>query len=146
MTDRVRLDRERDDECYRTLERLRWGDEVRCVTCDSANVTFLEPRDERGRLSNRGHWSRRRIWKCNACYRQFSVTVGTVMHGSHLPLTLWLDVATRVERDGETLTASMVVRDYGIAFKTAALLLERVSTDLRSRDSLLGPYALGVAA
>ena len=136
----------REDLAYLTLERLRWGDEPTCAHCDSTeHVVFFEPRDERGRRDARGHWSRRRVWKCYDCGAQFTVTVGTVMHGSHLPLWIWLDLARRVQSEDGLPTPRSLVSAYGISERTAYRLRDLVVGDLDAEGSLLGAYALETA-
>lgn len=63
-----------DDKCRLTLEKLRWPLGVRCIRCQSDKVY---------RADNR------RQFECGACGYHFSVTTGTIMHDTHLPLRKW---------------------------------------------------------
>ena len=66
-----------EDVCRDFVAALRWPDGVTCPRegCGSQNVGFLETR---------------KIWKCRACRRQFSVKVGTIFEDSPIGLDKWL--------------------------------------------------------
>ena len=64
-----------EEGCRRYLAACRWPDGFRCPVCGHAEGWELG----RERLTLR----------CAACERQVSVTAGTVLHGSHLPLRTW---------------------------------------------------------
>src|SRR2546428_4858411 len=66
----------RDDEACRTyLAACRWPEGFRCSRCEQAEVFALP---------------RRRLWQCKTCGRQTSLTAGTVLHRTRLPLTVWV--------------------------------------------------------
>ena len=56
------------DRCLKLMVQIRWPDGVRCPTCGSKVVYFLESR---------------RVWQCKAHHvkQQFSAKVGTVFEG-----------------------------------------------------------------
>ena len=57
------------------LVRLRWPDGFVCPACD-----------HRGQCVLKG----RRLYQCNRCKKQTSLTAGTIFHATKLPLTVWL--------------------------------------------------------
>src|ERR687895_361892 len=61
--------------CARWLFERRWPDGFRCPGCGHGKGWELE----RGTL----------LVECARCHRQTSVTAGTVLHRSHLPLRTW---------------------------------------------------------
>lgn len=63
------------------LEGIRWADGVVCPKCGES---------EREPYRLKGKSSTRRLWKCRACRKQFTVTVGTIFESSHVPLNKWL--------------------------------------------------------
>ncbi len=65
------------------LEDFRWGRTgVYCPHCASQRVTFVTPRNGRSRMLRSGTVSYRRLWRCMACTRQFSVLTGTAVHNA----------------------------------------------------------------
>jgi len=67
-----------EDACVDYLARSRWPEGFRCPACGSAHVYLL-----RGR----------RLWQCQVCRRQTSVTAGTVLHRTRQPLSRWFHAA-----------------------------------------------------
>ena len=64
------------------MEDARWPNGVYCPKCGSLEKCWpIRPRSlERGRGARPG------LWRCSLCRRQFTVTVGTALEDSKLPL------------------------------------------------------------
>jgi hypothetical protein len=70
-----------ESDAYLMLERLRWDGRPVCPLCGSAaQHYFLTPANGVSRKTRTGRSTRRRVWKCKDCLRQFSVLTGTVFH------------------------------------------------------------------
>ena len=67
-----------DAACLGYLVETRWPDGFRCPACGADGAWVL---------------GQRRLWECRSCRRQTSVTAGTVLHRSRLPLTSWFTAA-----------------------------------------------------
>ena len=65
-----------DEACRAHMESVRWPSGPVCPKCGTVNRA--------GRVGNRPG-----AYRCHACKAQFSVTVGTAMEGTHLPLHVW---------------------------------------------------------
>lgn len=63
------------DVAMNFVAALRWPNGPTCPDCESKNAAFL---------------STRRLWKCRACKRQYSVKVGTIFEDSPISLSKWL--------------------------------------------------------
>jgi len=61
--------------CVRYLFAARWPEGFVCPACGVGKAWPLQTKA----------WT----WECARCGRQTSVTAGTIMHHSKLPLTLW---------------------------------------------------------
>lgn len=61
------------------LESIRWPDGPVCPHCGESD---RKPYALKSKT--------RRLWKCAACRKQFTVTVGTIFESSHIPLHKWL--------------------------------------------------------
>lgn len=69
----------------------------------------------------------RPAWECAGCRRQTSVTAGTVMHGSHLPLRTWFMAAHIVASHSNGISAIQLQAQVGIgSYKAAWLLLHKL--------------------
>src|SRR5215218_4731150 len=64
------------------MERQRWGDTPACPRCGDCDV--YQMRDKAT-----GERSKRYLWRCKGCKRQFTVRVATIMEDSPIPLRHW---------------------------------------------------------
>jgi hypothetical protein len=106
----------------------RFPDEAACAEW------LLEHRWGRGFLrpgcGHDGHWRLGRkvlTLQCKACRRETSVTAGTVMHRSHLPLKVWFTAAWLVATHRNGMSARQLGRQLGLgSYKSAWLLLGKL--------------------
>jgi transposase-like protein len=105
-----------DAACREYLEHLRWPDGVRCPRCDNVSISRIAARDQ---------------YDCNACRYQFSVTSGTVLHDTHLPLSKWFATAYMMIEGKKGISALEVKRSLGVAYKTAWYLCHRIRTAMK---------------
>jgi len=110
-----------DDKCRETLMHLRWPDGVRCVRCGSEKVSQEFVSD-------------RKVFVCYSCRYQFSVTVGTIFHDSHLPLTKWFLVTYLICESKKGISASQIKRMMGVSYKTAWYLCHRIRKAMAEAD------------
>jgi len=70
---------------YEYLESLRWNGIPECPHCGNVErCYFLTPKNGT-RSTSTGAATQRRLWKCAACRKKFSVLTNTVMHGTKIP-------------------------------------------------------------
>ena len=80
----------------------------------------------------------RRLHECAGCGRQTSVTAGTVMHRSHLPLRTWFLAAHIVATHSNGISALQLQAQLGIgSCKSAWLLLHRLRRAMVDPDRSL---------
>ena len=115
-----------ESKAYELLEQIRWPNGPVCPHCGTVDeATYLEPRGE-GRHTRTGKVSKRRVWKCRACRKQFSVTVGTVFEGSKVPLQKWL-LAVHLMCSGKNgVSAHELHRNLEVTYKTAWFMAHRI--------------------
>src|SRR4051812_1542492 len=108
---------------YKLLEDLRWGDGAVNQTCPHCEAEgphyFLNPENGSSRKTRTGSNSQRRVWKCRACRKQFSVLTGTVMHGTKISLRVWLMVIFEMCSSKNGVAAREIERKYNLTPKTA---------------------------
>ena len=117
-----------DEKCREFLERLRWPNGVACLRCGSLGVSEVHGRDQ---------------FDCNACRYQFSVTAGTMMHDSHLPLRKWFMAIYLMCESKKGMSALQIKRTLDVAYKTAWYLCHRIRA-VMGNDPFIGPTLLGV--
>ncbi len=100
------------------LAGLRWPHGVACPHCGGAEPMFLKTR---------------RIWKCRACRKQFSVKVGTIFEDSPIGLDKWLPCLWLIANCKNGVSSYEVARDLGVTQKTAWFMLHRIRLAMQTR-------------
>jgi transposase-like protein len=99
------------------LEQLRWADGVICPHCG-------ESEREPYRLNSKA--TTRRLWKCRACRKQFTVMVGTIFESSHIPLNKWLAAFFLLCSSKKGMSAHQLHRMLKINYRSAWFLFHRI--------------------
>jgi hypothetical protein len=99
--------------CAAHLFARRWPEGFVCPACGGTKGWELK--------------GKRFTWECAACARQTSVTAGTIMHRSHLPLRTWFMAAHIVTSHSNGISALQLQAQLGLgSYKTAWLLLHKL--------------------
>src|SRR5262245_57261389 len=115
LADKVRT----EGDAYRFVEALRWGDTPVCPHCGADDrMSFLTPANGVSRKTRTGKPSERRLWFCGACRKQSTVLVGTIFHGTKVPLRKWLFVCCEMVSNKNGIAAREVERKYEVTAKT----------------------------
>jgi transposase-like protein len=109
-----------DEQCRTILEELRWPDGPHCPRCESTKLSRIAKRDQ---------------FDCDSCRYQFSVTVGTVLHDSHLPLRKWFIAAFLICEAKKGMSALQLKRTLGVSYKTAWYLCHRIRAAMVEADT-----------
>ncbi len=117
-----------EDTCREYLEALRWPSGVACLRCGDTSVS---------RVHDRGQYD------CNSCRYQFSVTAGTIMHGSHLPLRKWFLAIYLMLESKKGMSANQLKRTLGVSYKTAWYLCHRIR-EAMADNPFQGPTLFGI--
>lgn len=111
-----------DEDCRTYLEALRWPNGIACLKCGSLSVTRLP---------------KRRLLQCADCRYQFSVTTGTIMHDSHLPLRKWLLAVYLMVEAKKGISANQLKRTLNVGYQTAWYLEHRIRKALTTEGGFL---------
>ena len=120
-----------DEKCRDFLEALRWPKgKVTCPQCPHTTELCDIPQ--------------RNQWQCLDCRYQFSVTSGTIMHDSHIPLRKWLIAIYLMLESKKAISANQMMRTLGIgSYRTAWYLCHRIR-EAMGNDPLDGPTLVGI--
>ena len=99
------------------LEKVRWAGEPHCPYCGSTAV---------GRHASGDRDMPR--WQCRDCGRAFAVTVGTLFHGTHVPLRDWFLVLALMLNAKKSASAYQIARDLGKRRATVWSMMHRIRT------------------
>ena len=110
------------EKCRAYLEELRFPDGVFCLRCESKKISRIYKRNQ---------------FVCDTCNYQFSVTVGTIFHDSHLPLQKWFAAIYLMCESRKGISANQMKRTLKVAYKTAWYLCHRIRKAVESGDDAL---------
>lgn len=106
-----------DDAAREHLESLLWPNGPVCPRCNATGdrVTKLM-----------GKSTRPGVHKCKDCRKPFTVTVGTVMERSKVPLSKWVLAAQLMASSKKGMSALQLHRMLGTTYETAWFLFHRL--------------------
>jgi transposase-like protein len=119
-----------EDKAREHLERLQWPNGPvcpHCGNCDGERITKLQ-----------GKSTRPGVYKCKECRKPFSVTVGTVMERSKIPLGKWLAAMHLMVASKKGVSAHQLHRMLGVTYESAWFLAHRLREALKP-DTKAGP-------
>ena len=93
-----------EESCRAELFRLRFPNGFVCPKCGCTEYYPVRGRN---------------TFQCRACRHQTSVTAGTVMHRTHLPLTVWFWAIYLCATDKRGISAVQLSRTLGICYESA---------------------------
>ncbi len=110
------------DVCTEFVATLRWPNGPFCPRCGSTEYSYL---------------TTRRLWKCKACKKQYSVKVGTIFEDSKLGLNKWLPAVWLAANTKNGISSHELARALGITQKSAWFMLQRIRLAMQSRGFVL---------
>jgi len=117
FTDITKFDAE---QARKHLEALRWPNGVACPHCGDMEVYVLNGKATSKKPVRKG------VYKCKGCRKQFTVTVGTLFEGSHIPLNKWLIAVSLICASKKGISAHQLHRMLGITYKSAWFMAHRI--------------------
>jgi len=131
MTDTFAAAHFRDDTAARKLiEGIRWPDGPVCHYCGTINHAY--PIKKAG-------W-----YRCaeKECRKNFTVTMGTVMERSHIPLHKWLIGFYLMNSSKKGISAHQLHRTLGLRYQSAWFMCHRIREAMRA-GGLASPLGSG---
>ena len=109
-----------DNFCREYLFKKRFPNGFVCPRCD---------------CESHGYYEKRNLYQCSKCRYQCSVTSGTIMHRTHIPLNKWFMAMYLLAKDKRGYSAVQLSKELRITYKSAWFLLKRLQTAMGQRDS-----------
>lgn len=112
------------------FERVRWPNGPVCPHCGSTDKNYALTPNPKARI-------RAGLYKCGTCDDRFSVTVGTVMESSHIPLNKWLIAFYMMCASKTQVSALQLQRQLEIgSYRTALFLCHRIRFALKDASPI----------
>src|SRR6266852_4572964 len=112
--------------CAAFLFTRRWPGGFVCPVCGKGRAAALK--------------SRAYTYECSDCGRQTSITAGTALHRTKLPLTVWFWAAHLMSTHSNGMSARQLEDQLGLTYRTAWLLTQKLRRSMvdPDRDPLEG--------
>lgn len=101
------------------VAQLRWPDGPVCPQCGEREHYYL---------------AKRRVWKCKACKKQFSVKQGSIFEDSAIPLDKWLLSIWLIANSKNGVSSHELGRSVGISQKSAWFVLHRIRLAMQTKS------------
>jgi transposase-like protein len=103
------------------VAKLRWPSGPTCPVpeCRSQEYSYL---------------STRRLWKCKACKKQYSVKVGSIFEDSPIKLDKWLASIWLIANSKNGISSHELARSVGLTQKSAWFVLHRIRLAMRTKS------------
>jgi len=109
------------DVCTEFVAKLKWPSGPYCPNCGCTEYSYLKTR---------------RLWKCKACKKQYSVKLGTIFEDSPLGLDKWLPAVWLVANSKNGISSHELGRSLGITQKSAWFVLHRIRLAMQTESFL----------
>jgi len=108
-----------EEQCFNALTGWRWPDGFRCSLCNHEKYCQLNSR---------------KLYQCNHCHHQTSVTAGTIFESTKLPLTTWFQGIYFITQDKKGISALALRRHLGISYNAAWRMKQKLMQVMMERD------------
>lgn len=113
-----------EGRCLDFLERARWPGGPVCPKCGvvkhASRISTLPGR-----------------FTCLSCHSRFSVTAGTPMHSTHLPISIWIIATYLVATSSKGISSLKLASLLGLQYRTTWHLAHRIRAMMDSDPALL---------
>jgi transposase-like protein len=108
-------------QCETALVQARWPQGFRCPRCGSETHGVI-------------HDDRAKRFQCKTCRHQTSLTAGTVMAATKLPLTTWFLAIYLLSQAKTGLSALALMRQLGVSYPTAWRIHHKLMSAMTERE------------
>lgn len=112
-----------ESDCHRYLASIRWPERPKCVYCENEKVY--------SRSGDKGY-------KCSCCNKSFTVTTGTLLHSSKLPLLKWFIAIAQILAAKKGISSLQLSRTITVNKNTAWYMQYRIRRAMKTDVLLKG--------
>jgi transposase-like protein len=100
------------------FETIRWPNGPICPHCGNSGLRPIH------KINGSRH--RPGLYECYWCWQQFTVTVGTLLERSRIPLTKWALAFHLMSASEKNVSVNELRRRLGITYKAASFMASRI--------------------
>ena len=112
-----------EEQCEAALEKARWPDGFRCPRCGGQHHGLVYGR-------------RLKRYQCRNCGHQATLTAGTIMQATKLPLTTWFLAFYLIGQAKTGISSLELSRHLGVKYDTAWLLHHKILRAMADREEV----------
>jgi len=102
-----------EEQCLAALEKSRWPAGFICPACENTKHCIV--------------WhSQVKAFQCSSCHTQTSLTAGTIVHSTKLPLLQWFQAMYFFTQSKNNVSALELKRLIGVCYKTASRIKHKI--------------------
>src|SRR5215213_3830769 len=109
-----------EEACRKALFAMRWREGLSCPACGGRGFCELKTR---------------KVFQCNRCKRQLSLTAGTVFQDTKLPLTTWFAAIYHLAQGKNGISSVELGRRLGVKQATAGLVKHKLRRAMAEREA-----------
>src|SRR3954468_11989948 len=109
-----------EDACREALFQMRWREGLTCPACGHRGFCALRTR---------------KVFQCNRCKKQLSLTAGTVFQDTKLPLTAWFTAIYQLTQAKGGISSIELARRLGVRQPTAWLGKHKLMRAMAAREA-----------
>ena len=108
-----------EEKCTQALFRWRWPNGFVCPRCEHT-----------------GHWRHqsRALYQCRRCRHQVSLTAGTILASTKLPLRIWFPAMYLMTQTKNGISALELSRQLAVSYNTAWKVKHKLMQVMKERD------------
>lgn len=122
-----------EDAARAHLEAIRWPHGPNCPHCGNIDPGKI------AKVEGKKQTHRKGLYYCNECGGQFTVTVGSVMERSKIPLSKWVFAFHLFAASKKGMSAHQLHRMLGVTYKTAWFMAHRIREAMMEDVKSSGP-------
>ena len=108
-----------EEQCTQALFQWKWPSGFVCPECGSKRFCTLKTR---------------KVYQCNRCHHQTSLTSGSIFANTNLPLTKWFLAIHLITQSKTGLSALEMKRQVGVSYNTAWSMKQKIMQVMKERD------------
>ncbi len=109
-----------EEACRKALFDMRWREGLACPACGGRSFCELRAR---------------KVFQCNRCKRQVSLTAGTVFQDTKLPLVTWFAAIYQLAQGKNGISSVELGRRLGVKQATAWLIKHKLMRAMADREA-----------
>ena len=112
-----------DNTARELLESILWPDGPVCPHCKNHKEKAIYALKAKATSTRPG---RKGLYKCGACRKQFTVTVGTIFEDGHIPIGKWLMALFILSSSKKGISAHQMHRMLDMTYRSAWFMCHRI--------------------